>query len=314
MSWDDCETANVKSRNQAGLAKVEEYYSRCLWGVNRAKSSVAFANAITCIDNDVVTQPPWRERIERAEELASTHDFAAEVLRLYVKIAKFQQQFYQRIQASCTKLTLGAAPDELSDLLTSFPSFLRLLEEHAPEALCSFAVTQLKRNSLSHGDLLKRFWMDGAGLNDLEGFCARAFLQPYAELVRTSSQLSWQEYNQRPCPFCGRKPAFGVLRQQGDGGSRSLVCSFCMAEWQFRRILCAGCGEEDHKKLPVFTADGLSHVRVECCDTCKSYLKTVDLTKNGLAVPVVDEIAAIPLDLWAQGRGYKKLQVNVMQA
>jgi FdhE protein len=43
-------------------------------------------------------------------------------------------------------------------------------------------------------------------------------------------------------------------------------------------------------------------------------LKTVDLTKNGLAVPVVDEIAAIPLDLWAQGRGYNKLQVNLMQA
>ena len=36
--------------------------------------------------------------------------------------------------------------------------------------------------------------------------------------------------------------------------------------------------------------------------------------KNGLAVPVVDEIAAIPLDLWAQGRGYSKLQVNLMQA
>jgi FdhE protein len=91
------------------------------------------------------------------------------------------------------------------------------------------------------------------------------------------------------------------------------MCSFCLAEWQFRRILCPGCGEQDHKKLPVYTAAELVHVRVECCDTCQSYLKTVDLTRNGLAVPLVDELAAIPLDLWAQERGYQKLQPNVMQ-
>jgi formate dehydrogenase maturation protein FdhE len=28
---------------------------------------------------------------------------------------------------------------------------------------------------------------------------------------------------------------------------------------------------------------------------------------------LVDELAAIPLDLWAQERGYQKLQPNVMQ-
>jgi FdhE protein len=53
-------------------------------------------------------------------------------------------------------------------------------------------------------------------------------------------------------------------------------------------------------------------VRVECCDTCRNYIKTVDLTRNGLADPVVDEIASIPLDLWAQKQGYTKLQVNLM--
>jgi len=266
------------------------------------------------VDNDVVTKPAWRERIERAEELASTHQFAAEVLRLYAKIAMFQQELYQRVEQSSANLTTGTAPAELSDLLTSFPAFLRLLTQHAPVTLRGFAASQLDGAASSHSDLLNTFWMDGVGLNDVEEFCARAFLQPYAEFVRSRSGLIWQDYNQRPCPFCGRKPSFGVLRQLGDGGTRSLVCSFCMAEWQFRRILCAGCGEEDHHRLPVFTADGLAHVRVECCDTCRSYLKTVDLTKNGLAVPVVDEIAAIPLDLWAQGRGYRKLQVNLMQA
>jgi formate dehydrogenase maturation protein FdhE len=37
------------------------------------------------------------------------------------------------------------------------------------------------------------------------------------------------------------------------------------------------------------------------------------MTKSGRAEPVVDEIAAIPLDLWAAERGYTKLQLNLLQ-
>jgi len=91
------------------------------------------------------------------------------------------------------------------------------------------------------------------------------------------------------------------------------MCSFCLAEWTFRRIVCANCGEEDHKNLPVYSATQFEHVRVECCDRCKCYLKTVDLTKTGLADPVVDELATIPLDLWAREHGYEKIELNVMQ-
>ena len=103
-----------------------------------------------------------------------------------------------------------------------------------------------------------------------------------------------------------------MLRQQGDGGQRSLVCSFCLAEWKFRRILCPGCGEENNSNLPVYTASNFDYVRVECCDTCKTYIKSVDLTKDGLAEPVVDEMAAAPLDIWAQEHGYSKLQLNLI--
>jgi formate dehydrogenase maturation protein FdhE len=53
-------------------------------------------------------------------------------------------------------------------------------------------------------------------------------------------------------------------------------------------------------------------VRVEACDSCLTYIKTVDLTKNALAVPVVDEIAAVSLDVWAQERGYRKLETNLL--
>jgi len=82
-----------------------------------------------------------------------------------------------------------------------------------------------------------------------------------------------------------------------------------------RCIVCPACGEESVDKLPVYVAEGaeeLQHVRVEACDTCRHYIKTIDLTKNGRAVPVVDELAAIPLSLWAAENGYTKVSTNLL--
>src|SRR5208337_385341 len=116
------------------------------------------------------------------------------------------------------------------------------------------------------------------------------------------------------CPFCSAKPVVGVLRPEGDGGKRSLICSLCSTEWLFGRILCPACGEETVEKLAVYTASQFPHVRVEACDTCRRYIKTVDLTKNGHAVPVVDELGTIPLDLWAEEHQYSKLQPNLLES
>jgi formate dehydrogenase maturation protein FdhE len=41
-------------------------------------------------------------------------------------------------------------------------------------------------------------------------------------------------------------------------------------------------------------------------------MKTVDLRKRGDAVPLVDELATVELDLWAQERGLTKMRVNVL--
>ncbi len=64
--------------------------------------------------------------------------------------------------------------------------------------------------------------------------------------------------------------------------------------------------------MAFYSAPEIAHVRVDVCDTCHIYLKSIDLTKTGLAVPVVDELATIPLDLWAREHGYMKLQINLL--
>lgn len=90
-----------------------------------------------------------------------------------------------------------------------------------------------------------------------------------------------------------------------------MVCSFCHAEWEFRPIVCPGCGEENDKMLPVFTASEFDSIRVKCCEASKTYIKSVDLAKNGRADPMVDELSSAPLDLWVREHGYTKLQNNL---
>jgi formate dehydrogenase maturation protein FdhE len=37
----------------------------------------------------------------------------------------------------------------------------------------------------------------------------------------------------------------------------------------------------------VYTASDFDYILVKCCDTCKTYIKSVDLTENGLAEPTI---------------------------
>ena len=57
-----------------------------------------------------------------------------------------------------------------------------------------------------------------------------------------------------------------VLRGEGDGGKRWLLCSLCATEWQYRRVICPGCGEENKDKLPIYIASEFDYVRVDACD------------------------------------------------
>lgn len=264
----------------------------------------------------------WDERVRRAEKLSAAYPFAAEILRFYVRVLKFQRDLYARIEQASGSERLerrgGSLRDEL-DLMMLLPSFrplLNLVEHSAPPPLAASARELAARGSEEWVGLLTSWWAGSAGEaadpDDAARFCARAFLAPYAEFLAAHTQFPVLDATPRICPLCSALPQLGVLRPEGDGTRRSLVCSCCATEWTFGRLQCAACGQGDETKLATYIAEDFSHVRVEACDICRAYIKTVDLSKNGHAVPVVDEIAAIPLDLWAREQGYTKLRTNLM--
>jgi FdhE protein len=273
-------------------------------------------------------QGHWQQRIDRAQQLASTYPFAAEFLRFYEHVAAAQKHVYSRVRAACGDERLrrpaGTLRQELdlTLLLPEMRGFLGVVERFAPTALGTVARELSARGAQAWVDLVSAWWVEtsasaradgnsAAGRAPEEQFCARAFLEPYAEFLAEHTELPVLEKTPDVCPLCGAKPQLGVLRPEGDGASRSLVCSLCATEWRYGRILCPACGESSETKLAVYVTKELQQVRVEACETCRVYIKTVDLTKDGHAVPVVDELASIPLDLWAREHNYTKLQPNL---
>ncbi len=103
------------------------------------------------------------------------------------------------------------------------------------------------------------------------------------------------------CPICGSPPALSILRDEGE---RSLVCSFCGHEWHAPRIFCPFCENKDHKTLHYFFSEEEKGYRVDVCDACKKYLKTVD--SRSMKHPIyslVEQISTLHLDLLAQKQG-----------
>jgi formate dehydrogenase accessory protein FdhE len=279
---------------------------------------------------------PWDRRIRRANELVSTYPFAAEGLRFYAKVATFQKSLYAEIEKALADSPKTSADRPLRDeldlflLLPHFSRFLAVIQQVAPPPLAQAAAALLQQGPAAWQRDIEEFWhgdaeltaavdeSDPAQAGDSQGaissdrLLAWIFLQPYAEYLASHREIAIVDGTPFTCPLCGGKPVTGVLRSEGDGAKKSLICMLCAHEWAFRRIYCPACGEEREPQMAYYSAPEIAHVRVDVCDTCHTYLKSVDLTKTGLAVPVVDELATMPLDLWAREHGYEKLQINLL--
>ncbi|HTU42379.1 MAG TPA: formate dehydrogenase accessory protein FdhE [Candidatus Aquilonibacter sp.] len=278
----------------------------------------------------------WDRRIRRADELASTYPFCAEGLRYYARLATIQKSLYGEIQkarADSPKLSSDRPlRDELDFvlLLPKFQGFLSEIRKIAPAPLAQAAAALALMGSVAWQRAMEDFWyrdLELVGGTDeaqqdqsSDRFTAYRpervlpwiFLQPYAEYLADHRDTPIVDGTPSTCPLCGGRPLVGVLRSEGDGAKKSLICMLCAHEWVFRRIYCPACGEEREPQMAYYSAPEIAYVRVDVCDTCHTYLKSIDLTKMGLAVAVVDELATIPLDLWAREHGYEKLQVNLL--
>ena len=142
---------------------------------------------------------------------------------------------------------------------------------------------------------------------DVLTFLARNSIKPifeaYAKVLSTyvDQERWWRGY----CPICGSEPFMAELKEDG---ARFLVCSSCEFEWRYNRLKCPFCENEDQKKLRYFFTEkeGKAY-RVDVCEKCKRYIKTIDTKELGEEViPLLEDAGTLHLDVLAQQEGYSR--------
>jgi FdhE protein len=120
----------------------------------------------------------------------------------------------------------------------------------------------------------------------------------YGKIVEKSG------WSQGYCPICGKEPKIGEIRDDEDG-KRYLFCHQCGCKWYFHRIKCPFCGNEEQHSLAYFEVEGEERYRVDVCNKCRRYIKTVELPKSSEEPNLdVEDIATLHLDLIACDEGY----------
>lgn len=118
------------------------------------------------------------------------------------------------------------------------------------------------------------------------------------------SLLSASAWTQGYCPVCGCFPKLGEFR--GLEQTRFLRCNLCAAGWQFPRLQCPYCGNQDHHRLGYLHVEGEEgKCRANTCEECRQYVKMVSTLGplSPLRLLCMD-VATVHLDLLAADKGY----------
>jgi hypothetical protein len=282
------------------------------------------------------TTSPWAAQRRRAQALRAHHPFAGEVLTLYLALLGVWDQAGEaaREQRPDARALAGWAGEHV------LPLVAEATVAAGPELLAT-ATRQLVVAG-GAGDSLVA-WLSGSGdqLEPVARYLARACLRGPLEALDAGAEACDQDPSPRGgrhCPSCGGTPQLSFRADAGDqlvSAGRSLLCSRCGVSWSYSSSACASCGETggarrtfyaEQREWPVVGHGGpaaprkkggapmpmFPHLRVEGCSSCNRYLIDVDLGHDARAVPEVDELAALPLDLYAAERGLTKITPNLM--
>lgn len=279
---------------------------------------------------DATATDPWAPRRRRAEQLRDRYAFAEGVLTLYLALLGAWEEAWDAAREQPPEAE-GVARWAADRVL---PQVVEATVRAGPEPLAA-AASALAENGTSEAWLAA--WLAGEDLAPAQRYLARACLRVPLQVAGAGAACAEDPSPRggRRCPTCGAPPQLSFHDHSDDAlvsGHRRLVCARCAAGWSYTASACASCGETaggrrtiyaERRQSPVVGRgdaapggqDGAAlfpHLRIEGCGRCNRYLIDVDLGRDAHAVPEVDELAALPLDLFAAEQGLTKTTPNLM--
>jgi formate dehydrogenase maturation protein FdhE len=256
---------------------------------------------------EAAVERAFQRRAARADLLAAGPTTAAEPLRFAAGLYRAQGRLAATIESAHAEHPLAASLEEDADrFVDRLGDVLRFAVEHGPPVLAEHARIREAEDRSRRRSRLLEWWSGGRGGG--EDYLSRALLRPYVEALARLGTAPLRPHRPGHCPFCGGPPWIAARRGENDGTRRLLGCALCGGEWPLGRVLCPSCAEDDPSKLPAFQSPRYPAVRIEACETCRRYVKSIDLTVDARAIPEVDDLVSLGMDLWAAGRGFARIE------
>ena len=281
-----------------------------------------------------VASDVWTDRRRRVGELRARQSFSRQVLDFYGALLSVQERAYH--DAALASPPPASLVQYVVELVV--PGVLDVSLSTGPDRMRSELMDRLEK--VDPRDMVAG-WARDKHQPAVDRFLARAALGPVLEALGPEARaMCAGPRDARHCPDCGGPPQLSFFAPAPEDlatGGRLLLCARCASTWGYPRMTCPACGEDASSQLTIFSELGTSsgergsvvrglpsaaqraapdavfpHMRVEGCETCHHYLLNIDLSLDRGAVPLVDELAAIPLDLYARDRGFTKIITNLM--
>jgi FdhE protein len=125
-----------------------------------------------------------------------------------------------------------------------------------------------------------------------------------AGMEQLRSELDPETWLKGYCPVCGSLPSLSLLKEET--GKRYLLCSYCGYQWRIDRLYCPFCNNKGQESLHYLYAEGEEIYRIDLCDKCHQYIKTIDYRNLEESDPVLEDLATLHLDILASQKGYKR--------
>jgi FdhE protein len=137
-------------------------------------------------------------------------------------------------------------------------------------------------------------------------FLIQSSIRPSIEagVEQLRSELDPETWLKGYCPICGSLPYLSLLKDEV--GKRYLLCSFCGYQWRIERLICPFCNNKEQGALQYIYGEGEEAYRIDLCDKCHQYIKTIDLRKLEETDPSLEDLATLHLDILASQKGYKR--------
>jgi FdhE protein len=141
-------------------------------------------------------------------------------------------------------------------------------------------------------------------------FFIRSSIRPSIEagVEHLRGELDPETWRKGHCPVCGSLPSLSLLK--GEEGRRYLLCSFCGYQWRMDRLCCPTCNNREQESLGYFCGEGEETFRIDLCDRCHRYIKTIDCRNLEESDPCLEDLATLHLDILAAQKGYRRTVPN----